>query len=325
MKKTFSSPSQASPLRRQRWRSWPSTRIGTRSAGGLLPDARRAGRVEAASRPTTTPRSSSRIYWAKRDPNPATPPTIPRRVCSRRIAAADEQFKMRRQKGSESSRGRLFVVLGTRAGSRSHARQAAADGQGLRIGLTAPSSTPAPPEGVASGADLDLRQGQVRSVARRSATLALRVAARSPAGHRRAQNAGRRRQGDRHDRREVHRQSRTRRSPRALPSRRRSPAARARRPRRRRSSGSRPRRRRPTGSAPRGRRRLRRRPRRGRSGSDRPLPASVKSALDAIPPRTPGDASFWSGEFRSPLRASPSSRSSSTSRRTSRPSRRALR
>jgi GWxTD domain-containing protein len=31
---------------------------------------------------------------------------------SRRIAAADQQFKMRRQKGSESARGRIFITLG---------------------------------------------------------------------------------------------------------------------------------------------------------------------------------------------------------------------
>ena len=31
---------------------------------------------------------------------------------ARRIAAADEQFKLRRQRGAESSRGRLLIVLG---------------------------------------------------------------------------------------------------------------------------------------------------------------------------------------------------------------------
>jgi GWxTD domain-containing protein len=46
------------------------------------------------------------IYFAKRGGDPF------REGLRRRIAAADEQFKMRRQKGSESSRGRVFIVLG---------------------------------------------------------------------------------------------------------------------------------------------------------------------------------------------------------------------
>ncbi len=45
------------------------------------------------------------LYWAKRG-------TRFRDEVSRRIAAADEQFKMRRQKGSESVRGRLLITLG---------------------------------------------------------------------------------------------------------------------------------------------------------------------------------------------------------------------
>ncbi len=46
------------------------------------------------------------IYFAKRGGAPF------RDGMHRRIAAADEQFKGRRQKGSESARGRLFIVLG---------------------------------------------------------------------------------------------------------------------------------------------------------------------------------------------------------------------
>ncbi|MBC8646478.1 MAG: GWxTD domain-containing protein, partial [Thermoanaerobaculia bacterium] len=51
-------------------------------------------------------------YWAKRDPNPATANNEFRDEVNRRIAAADEQFKMRRQRGAESARGRMLVVLG---------------------------------------------------------------------------------------------------------------------------------------------------------------------------------------------------------------------
>src|SRR5712692_2839206 len=45
-------------------------------------------------------------YWAKRGGERF------KAEIARRIAAADEQFKMRRQKGSESARGRLLIVLG---------------------------------------------------------------------------------------------------------------------------------------------------------------------------------------------------------------------
>ncbi|MDQ5858016.1 MAG: GWxTD domain-containing protein, partial [Acidobacteriota bacterium] len=51
-------------------------------------------------------------YWAKRDPNPATAANEFRDDVKRRIAAADEQFKMRSRRGSETSRGRLLVTLG---------------------------------------------------------------------------------------------------------------------------------------------------------------------------------------------------------------------
>jgi GWxTD domain-containing protein len=46
------------------------------------------------------------IYFAKRGGDQF------REGIKRRISAADEQFKMRRQKGSESARGRVFIVLG---------------------------------------------------------------------------------------------------------------------------------------------------------------------------------------------------------------------
>ncbi len=53
------------------------------------------------------------MYWAKRDPTPATQQNEFKDGVMRRIAAADEQFKLRRyNRGSESSRGRVFVALG---------------------------------------------------------------------------------------------------------------------------------------------------------------------------------------------------------------------
>lgn len=54
------------------------------------------------------------LYWAKRDPSPGTPQNEFRDEMGRRIAAADQQFKMARYKrGADSVRGRLLVVLGT--------------------------------------------------------------------------------------------------------------------------------------------------------------------------------------------------------------------
>ena len=68
-------------------------------------------------------------YWAKRDPNPATAANEFRDEINRRIAAADEQFKMRNGRGSETNRGRLLVALGlpTRVST-----QRAGVGEGIR-------------------------------------------------------------------------------------------------------------------------------------------------------------------------------------------------
>jgi len=53
------------------------------------------------------------LYWARRDPKPATVQNEFKDGVMRRVAAADEQFKSRRYpKGSESPRGRVFIVLG---------------------------------------------------------------------------------------------------------------------------------------------------------------------------------------------------------------------
>ncbi len=54
------------------------------------------------------------LYWAKRDPSPGTPQNEFRDEVGRKIAAADQQFKMSRYKrGADSVRGRLLIVLGT--------------------------------------------------------------------------------------------------------------------------------------------------------------------------------------------------------------------
>jgi GWxTD domain-containing protein len=54
------------------------------------------------------------LYWAKRDPSPGTPQNEFRDEVGRKIAAADQQFKMSRYKrGADSIRGRLLIVLGT--------------------------------------------------------------------------------------------------------------------------------------------------------------------------------------------------------------------
>jgi GWxTD domain-containing protein len=52
-------------------------------------------------------------YWAKRDPTPGTKDNEFKDQTGRLIAAADEQFKLRRYKrGAESVRGRLLVIFG---------------------------------------------------------------------------------------------------------------------------------------------------------------------------------------------------------------------
>ncbi len=76
-------------------------------------------------------------YWVKRDPNPATSANEFRDEVGRRIAAADEQFKMRNKRGSETNRGRLLVTLGLPSRvSTERPQQGAVQDSG---GLTAPS------------------------------------------------------------------------------------------------------------------------------------------------------------------------------------------
>ena len=76
-------------------------------------------------------------YWARRDPNPATSANEFRDDVGRRIAAADEQFKMRNKRGSETNRGRLLVTLGLPSRvSTERAQEGAVQDSG---GLTAPT------------------------------------------------------------------------------------------------------------------------------------------------------------------------------------------
>jgi GWxTD domain-containing protein len=89
------------------------------------------------------------LYWAKRDPNPATAQNEFKDGVMRRIAAADEQFKSRRYpKGSESPRGRVFIVLGAPSRA-SQARGPSSDG--LPSGATAPSLNTRPDGGTGAG------------------------------------------------------------------------------------------------------------------------------------------------------------------------------
>jgi GWxTD domain-containing protein len=76
-------------------------------------------------------------YWVKRDPNPATSANEFRDEVARRIAAADEQFKMRSKRGSETNRGRLLVTLGLPSRvSAQRAQEGTVDDTG---GVTAPA------------------------------------------------------------------------------------------------------------------------------------------------------------------------------------------
>lgn len=74
-------------------------------------------------------------YWAKRGGERF------KAEIARRIAAADEQFKMRRQKGSESARGRLLVVLGGPSRVSQVRTGAGADAADTGLGTSGASAT----------------------------------------------------------------------------------------------------------------------------------------------------------------------------------------
>lgn len=52
------------------------------------------------------------LFWARRDPTPATPVNEFRDEFNRRVEYADAQFGQARKKGSMTDRGRVFIVLG---------------------------------------------------------------------------------------------------------------------------------------------------------------------------------------------------------------------
>jgi GWxTD domain-containing protein len=53
------------------------------------------------------------LFWARRDPTPATPENEWRDEFEVRVALADQHFSLRRQPGSLSDRGRVLILLGT--------------------------------------------------------------------------------------------------------------------------------------------------------------------------------------------------------------------
>jgi GWxTD domain-containing protein len=53
------------------------------------------------------------LFWARRDPTPATPANEFRQEFERRVDYADRQFAQGRKKGSMTDRGRVLIVLGT--------------------------------------------------------------------------------------------------------------------------------------------------------------------------------------------------------------------
>ena len=52
------------------------------------------------------------LFWARRDPTPATPVNEFREAFNQRVTYADNQFSQGRKKGSLTDRGRIFIVLG---------------------------------------------------------------------------------------------------------------------------------------------------------------------------------------------------------------------
>ncbi len=59
-----------------------------------------------------------RAYWEQRDPTPATPRNEFKELIDARIAKADEIFASAGRRGSETARGRAFVLLGPAAEER---------------------------------------------------------------------------------------------------------------------------------------------------------------------------------------------------------------
>ena len=52
------------------------------------------------------------LFWARRDPTPATPANEFRTEFDRRVQYADQQFNQNRRRGALTDRGRVFILLG---------------------------------------------------------------------------------------------------------------------------------------------------------------------------------------------------------------------
>ena len=128
---------------------------------GLLPDARGAGRVEGRSRPTRRPRSSS----PSTGPSAAATPF--KQEISRRIAAADQQFKLRATSGVPT---RSAAACSSCSGRRARLAAAGAGGQrSTTRGRHGAGHRHALPRDDRLGRDplhLDLGQGQAPAGAR---------------------------------------------------------------------------------------------------------------------------------------------------------------
>ncbi|MDQ3281140.1 MAG: GWxTD domain-containing protein [Acidobacteriota bacterium] len=53
------------------------------------------------------------LFWARRDPTPATPANEFRDMIDQRIAVADSRFQHGKLKGSQTDRGKVFIALGS--------------------------------------------------------------------------------------------------------------------------------------------------------------------------------------------------------------------
>ena len=214
------------------------------------------------------------LYYAKRGGEAF------KQEISRRIAAADQQFKMQRYKrGADSVRGHLLIVMGTPSRvSQSRAQEGALDD---RTGVTAPGiDTRAP---VAESAAINytwtynadkfppaFEIGEVRAD--------IKVDPRPGPRHARQRPGGREGHGD--DRREVDRQSQCDAdgAPAAAAGAAKVGAGRSARGH---GCGLRA-----PAAAP-------------AAAPTMPLPAAVKTSLEGVAGKATGDAGFWSGTFRS--------------------------
>lgn len=88
------------------------------------------------------------LFWARRDPTPATPANEFREAFEERVKYADEKFSTSRMKGSVSDRGRILILFGGPKTARSVTEAAAATGD----------QTSSAPGGITSGEQRTVRQ-----------------------------------------------------------------------------------------------------------------------------------------------------------------------